>query len=175
MVCGSMTDVKFKVTPTVLWKQTSTSKPLTKSVISQGARRPSCRRLSQSGKTLGTPDGKCLQATPLFSAETFAVNQIGHHFFFYGFAMKLGLVEFNHQTPPMRFAILRLEGLVGDQGGNCCVFAAFSPSKTGWVDFFSGKSMEILAMMEANLQLMMHGFVFVREWSVALHGKVSSQ
>lgn len=34
--------------------------------------------------------------------------------------------------------------------------------------------MEILAMMEANLQLMMHGFVFVREWSVALHGKVSS-
>lgn len=33
--------------------------------------------------------------------------------------------------------------------------------------------MEILAMMEANLQLMMHGFVFVREWSVALQGFVS--
>lgn len=54
-------------------------------------------------------------------------------FFFYGFAMKLGLVEFNHQAPPMRFAILRLEGLVGDQGG-IAVFlppSAFSPSKTG--------------------------------------------
>ena len=92
--------------------------------------------------------------------------------------MKLGLVEFNHQTPPMRFAILRLEGLVGDQGGIAVFFAPISlnsPSKTGWVDVFSGKSMEILAMMEANLQLMMHGFVFVREWSVALHGKVSSQ
>ena len=54
--------------------------------------------------------------------------------FFCGFAMKLGLVfEFNHQTLLMRFAILRLEGLVGHLGRIAVSLlpSAFSPLKKG--------------------------------------------